>query len=82
MPVNGTAILDSSDVWNRCIRERYHSRPEVVEKVNFVTGNDAFNKNLANVSDDWMVCDDCVEASKYRHFDGATQDSLTAPIRD
>lgn len=55
MPVNGTATLDSADVWNRCIRERYHSRPEVVEKVNLVTGSEAFTKNLANVSDDWQV---------------------------
>jgi hypothetical protein len=26
-----------------------------MEKVNFVSGSDAFFKNLANISDDWQV---------------------------
>ena len=55
MPANGTAALDSADVWNRCVRERYHARTEIIEKINFVSGSEAFKANLANVSSDWQV---------------------------
>jgi hypothetical protein len=58
MPANGTATLDSNDAWNRCLRERYHARTEVVEKLNLVSGQDAFTKNLANASDDWQASKD------------------------